>query len=103
MPPPNLTDLGRDLSRLYQWLADLDPDERTISRGRPQDRDLVLRLLAALPGQRLVVRLTQSSGWFGRWRMSGTGCHPAAQARRGQLALSPAGNFFEDAGSHKVE
>jgi predicted nucleotidyltransferase component of viral defense system len=53
VPPPNLTDLGHDLSRLYQWLADLDNDERTVAQGRPQDRNLVIRLLGDLPGRRL--------------------------------------------------
>lgn len=52
VPPPNLTDLGETLSRLYQWLADLTPDERSIAHGRPQDRPLVLRLLRELPGAR---------------------------------------------------
>lgn len=53
VPPPDLGDLGRDLSRLYQWLASLDDDERTVARGHPQDRSLVLRLLGALPARRL--------------------------------------------------
>jgi predicted nucleotidyltransferase component of viral defense system len=54
VPPPDLGDLGRDLSRLYLWLADLDDDERAVAEGRPQDRSLVLRLLGELPGGRLV-------------------------------------------------
>ena len=54
VPPPDLGDLGRDLSRLYLWLADLDDDERAVAEGRPQDRSLVLRLLGDLPGGRLV-------------------------------------------------
>jgi len=53
VPPPDLDDLGTDLSRLYRWLADLDDDERAVARGRPQDRKLVLRLLADLPGGRV--------------------------------------------------
>jgi len=53
VPPPDLTDLGRDLSRLYQWIADLDDDEQQIAEGRPQDRGLVLSLLAKLPGGRI--------------------------------------------------
>ena len=53
VPPPNLDTLGRELSELYRWLADLDDDERTVARGRPQDRNVVLRLLGALPGRRL--------------------------------------------------
>jgi predicted nucleotidyltransferase component of viral defense system len=54
VPPPDLTDLGRDLVHLYQWLADLDDDERTVAHGRPQDRSLVLRLIGELPGRRLL-------------------------------------------------
>jgi uncharacterized protein len=54
VPPPDLTDLGRNLSHLYRWLADLDDDERTVVQGRPQDRSLVLRLLGELPGGRML-------------------------------------------------
>jgi predicted nucleotidyltransferase component of viral defense system len=53
VPPPDLGDLGRDLSLLYVWLGDLDDDERAVAEGRPQDRNLVLRLLGQLPGGRL--------------------------------------------------
>jgi predicted nucleotidyltransferase component of viral defense system len=53
VPPPDLADLGADLSRLYQWLADLDDDERAVAKGRPHDRHLVLRLLGDLPCGRL--------------------------------------------------
>jgi predicted nucleotidyltransferase component of viral defense system len=53
VPPPDLGDLGRDLSLLYVWLGDLDDDERAVAEGRPQDRNLVLRLLGQLPGARL--------------------------------------------------
>lgn len=53
IPRPDLGDLGRDLSLLYLWLADLDADERTVAEGRPQDRNLVLRLLGDLPWQPL--------------------------------------------------
>lgn len=53
VPPPDLDTLGRDLSRLYQWLTDLDDDEQIVARGRPQDRNVVLHLLADLPGRRL--------------------------------------------------
>jgi predicted nucleotidyltransferase component of viral defense system len=53
VPTPDLGDLGRELSRLYVWLGDLDDDERAVTEGRPQDRNLVLRLLAQLPGGRL--------------------------------------------------
>lgn len=54
VPPPDLGDLGRALSRLYRWLADLTPDELAIAEGRPQDRPLALRMLGALPGTRMV-------------------------------------------------
>ena len=53
VPPPDLDDLGRDLSLLYRWLTNLDDDERVVAEGRPQDRNLVLRLLGDLPGMRL--------------------------------------------------
>lgn len=53
VPPPDLGDLGQDLSRLYQWLVELDDDERAVAEGRPQDRPLVLRLLGQLPEGRL--------------------------------------------------
>jgi hypothetical protein len=53
VPPPDLGDLGRDLSLLYEWLGDLDDDERAVAEGRPQDRNLVLRLLGQLPGGRV--------------------------------------------------
>jgi len=53
VPTPDLGDLGRELSRLYVWLGDLDDDERAVTEGRPQDRNLVLRLLGQLPGGRL--------------------------------------------------
>lgn len=54
VPPPNLDDLGRDLSGLYSWLSDLDDDEGVVAQGRPQDRNLVLRLVGELPGGRLM-------------------------------------------------
>lgn len=53
VPPPDLNTLGQELSARYGWLADLDDDERTVARGRPQDRNVVLRLLGDLPGRRL--------------------------------------------------
>jgi hypothetical protein len=53
VPAPDLTDLGHDLSRLYQWIADLDDDERQVAAGRAQDRGLVLSMIANLPGRRL--------------------------------------------------
>jgi len=53
VPPPDLDDLGQDVSRLYQWLAELDDDEHAVAEGRPQNRNLVLRLLGGLPDGRL--------------------------------------------------
>ena len=53
IPPPDLGDLGRDLSNLYAWLRDLDDGERSVALGRPQDRHTVLRLLGELPGGRM--------------------------------------------------
>ena len=53
IPPPDLGDLGRDLSHLYAWLRDLDDGERSVALGRPQDRHTVLRLLGELPGGRM--------------------------------------------------
>ncbi|MGH9131784.1 MAG: nucleotidyl transferase AbiEii/AbiGii toxin family protein [Acidimicrobiales bacterium] len=53
VPPPDLGDLGHDLTRLYQWLVELGDDESVVALGRPQDRNLVLRLLGELPGGRL--------------------------------------------------
>ena len=52
-PPPDLDALGKDLSDRYQWLGDLDEDERTVTTGAASDRSTVLRMLAALEGQRL--------------------------------------------------
>ena len=54
VPPPNLNDLGRDLSVLYRWIGSLDDDERAVAQGRARDRTMVLRLLGELPGCRLV-------------------------------------------------
>lgn len=53
IPPPDLSDLGQELSHLYQWLVDLDDDDRAVAQGRPQDRNFILRLLGNLPGSRL--------------------------------------------------
>jgi hypothetical protein len=52
-PPPDLDELGRDLSHRYSWLADLDTNEREIADGGAERRGLVLRLLGELPGARL--------------------------------------------------
>jgi len=53
VPAPDLTELGLDLSRLYQWIAELDDDERQVADGQANDRGLVLSLIAALPGGRM--------------------------------------------------
>lgn len=52
-PPPDLDVLGNELSNRYQWLGDLDEDERTIAGGAAADRTTVLRMLANLDGERL--------------------------------------------------
>lgn len=63
VPPPDLADLGADLSRLSRWLADLADDEQAVAQGRPQDRHLVLRL----PGGRLTSgRRTPAGIWLDR-------------------------------------
>ena len=53
VPPPDLNDLGQDLSRLHHWIAELDDDEQQVAEGRPQDRGLVLSMIANLPGERM--------------------------------------------------
>ncbi|MGC9219872.1 MAG: nucleotidyl transferase AbiEii/AbiGii toxin family protein [Solirubrobacteraceae bacterium] len=53
VPPPDLNDLGKDLSRLHQWIAELDDDEQQVAEGRQQDRGLVLSMIANLPGGRM--------------------------------------------------
>jgi predicted nucleotidyltransferase component of viral defense system len=52
-PPPDLSELGQQLSERYQWLAELTVDECTIAAGLERDRDVVLRCIRALPGARL--------------------------------------------------
>lgn len=52
-PPPDLDTLGNELANRYQWLADLDEDERIVANGAAADRTTVLRMLADLDGQRL--------------------------------------------------
>jgi predicted nucleotidyltransferase component of viral defense system len=53
VPPPKLEHLSERVSARYAFLAKLDDDERSVSRARANDRPLVLRMLAALPGARL--------------------------------------------------
>ena len=53
VPPPPLPELSTHVSASYAFLAELDRDEQTAALARAQDRPLVLRLLAELPGERL--------------------------------------------------
>ncbi|MDR0991175.1 MAG: nucleotidyl transferase AbiEii/AbiGii toxin family protein [Propionibacteriaceae bacterium] len=53
VPIPTATELSEALQQHYSFLADLDHDEQAIAQVREQDRPLVLKLLAELPGGRL--------------------------------------------------
>jgi predicted nucleotidyltransferase component of viral defense system len=53
VPTPTAAELSEALRTHFEFLADLDEDEQTLARARPQDRPLALRALAALPGSRL--------------------------------------------------
>lgn len=53
VPAPSLDDLGEQLSYCFAFLAELDDDERVVARTHGADRDLVLKMLADLPGARL--------------------------------------------------
>lgn len=53
VPIPTATELSDALRTHFQFLANLDDDERTLALAREQDRPLALRLLANLPGKRL--------------------------------------------------
>jgi predicted nucleotidyltransferase component of viral defense system len=50
---PSASDLSDGVRRYYSFLADLDETEQIIALSREQDRAIVLRALAALPGERL--------------------------------------------------
>ena len=52
-PPPSLDELGEALSREYQFLRELQPDEQTLARCRGGDRNLLLHALDALPGTQM--------------------------------------------------
>ena len=52
-PPPSLDALGEALSREYQFLRDLEPDEQTLARCHGSDRNLLLQALDALPGSQM--------------------------------------------------
>jgi predicted nucleotidyltransferase component of viral defense system len=54
VPAPDLDDLGSDLVSGYSFLADLDPDETMVASLSGAHRPLVLSMLAALPGRRLL-------------------------------------------------
>lgn len=53
VPVPTEVELSEALCTHFQFLADLNDDERTLALAREQDRPLALRLLASLPGGRL--------------------------------------------------
>jgi predicted nucleotidyltransferase component of viral defense system len=53
VPIPTAAELSEALRMHFQFLADLDDDERILAAVREHDRPLALRLLAALPGNRL--------------------------------------------------
>jgi predicted nucleotidyltransferase component of viral defense system len=53
VPIPTAAELSDSLRTHFRFLADLDPNEQTLAQAREQDRPLALRMLAALPGERL--------------------------------------------------
>jgi predicted nucleotidyltransferase component of viral defense system len=53
VPVPSEAELANMVSTRYAFLADLGAEERQLAEAREQDRDLVIRLLAQLPGARL--------------------------------------------------
>jgi hypothetical protein len=53
VPTPTPHELSTVVRTRYAFLAELDDDELRLASSRPQDRPLALRLLAALPGERL--------------------------------------------------
>ncbi len=53
VPVPTSAELASTVSTRYAFLAELDTEERHLAAAREQDRDLALRLLADLPGERL--------------------------------------------------
>lgn len=56
VPTPTASALREALRTRFQFLADLDAEERTVALAREQDRPLVLRVLTELPGGRLAGR-----------------------------------------------
>lgn len=52
-PPPNLDDLGRDLSRYYTWIAALTPEQRAIAKAAAPERGRVIAALRDLDGRRM--------------------------------------------------
>ncbi len=53
VPTPTAAELAGAVRDHYAFLADLDDTERRLAAARGQDRPLVLRVLAELPGERL--------------------------------------------------
>jgi predicted nucleotidyltransferase component of viral defense system len=53
VPTPTAAELSEALRAHFRFLTDLDDDERLVAQAREQDRPVVLRALAALPGGRL--------------------------------------------------
>ncbi|MFN8077536.1 MAG: hypothetical protein U0Q15_19225 [Kineosporiaceae bacterium] len=53
VPTPDLDDLAQHLRTAYDFLDELDRDEARVAGLNAGDRDLVLRMLAELPGSRL--------------------------------------------------
>ena len=50
---PSLDELAEALSREYQFLAGLQPDERVLARCHGADRGVLLRALDQLPGSQM--------------------------------------------------
>lgn len=53
IPTPSLDDLNSTITAYFGFLRDLDAEERRIAAVRQQERRVVVRLLATLPGSRL--------------------------------------------------
>lgn len=53
VPAPSAKQLSDAVRGRFQFLADLDEDERVVARAHAGDRPLVLKMLAELPGGRL--------------------------------------------------
>ena len=53
VPVPTHAELASTVRTRYAFLAELDTEERQLAGAGEQDRDLALRLIAQLPGERL--------------------------------------------------